>query len=441
MIWMKKFVRGMLFMLVVAGCFLGSGRCVRAAVVDIQVTNGGYTETSVTIGDTGRIQPVTDSLVDEQGQPVTVARWLYSDENGEYGYGEDDVVSVDENGNYTARSQGQEVILIYGYSEFGGLVFQGRCHITVNIDMTNVTLGADRLVGYVTGYDSFTGKIPINSAVILTQDNSVVTYQSDDDEMSVSCEVMNNELWISTYADGDAKLTVTINGKEFVIYVKVSRLEMSKSGFVAAKGKKTKLKVKGTREKVAWTSSNSSVVKVSKDGTIRCRKIGNAVITAKLGEVRVGCAVSVISPKLLKVVNAAKKMGANWKYSQPKRMQKGYYDCSSLVWKAYKKAGKTFGNSHYAPVAADEAKWCASHKKMITKSYTWNQIQKMKLRPGDLIFKTGQKNGRYKGIYHVEMFVGYTVTGYDESGKPILYELWAARQVGYGGGGFPVARP
>ena len=78
---------------------------------------------------------------------------------------------------------------------------------------------------------------------------------------------------------------------------------------------------------------------------------------------------------------------------------------------------------------------------MITKSYTWNQIQKMKLRPGDLIFKTGQKNGRYKGIYHVEMFVGYTLTGFDSSGKPLLSELWAARSEGYGGGGYPVARP
>ncbi len=65
----------------------------------------------------------------------------------------------------------------------------------------------------------------------------------------------------------------------------------------------------------------------------------------------------------------------------------------------------------------------------------------MKLRPGDLIFKTGENNGRYKGIYHVEMFVGYSVSYYNESGKPVLNELWAARQEGYGGGGDMVGRP
>lgn len=65
----------------------------------------------------------------------------------------------------------------------------------------------------------------------------------------------------------------------------------------------------------------------------------------------------------------------------------------------------------------------------------------MKLRPGDLLFKTGEKNGRYKGIYHVEMFVGYSVSYFDESGKPVLSEMWAARPVGYGGGGYPIARP
>lgn len=441
MIGMKKFVRVLFFMFVVAGCIVGGGRSARAAVINIQVTNGGYTETSVMVGDTGCIQPLADSLVDSFGQPVTVARWSYSADDDGYGYGEEDVVSVDQNGNYMARSQGQEVVVVYGYAETGALVFQGRCRIMVHIDMTNVTLGADRLTGYVTGYDSFTGKIPINSALELNGENSSLSCQSDDDEMSVSCELVNNELWISTYSDGSAKLTVTINGKEFIIYVKVARLEMSKTGFVGTRGKSAKLRVKGTADKAVWTSSNSSVVKVSNDGTIRCRKTGNAVITAKLGEARVGCAVSVISPKLLRVVNTAKKMGANWKYSQPKRMQKGYYDCSSLVWKSYKKAGKSFGNKSYAPVAADEAKWCASHKKMITKSYTWEQVQKMKLRPGDLIFKTGQKNGRYKGIYHVEMFVGYSVSGYDESGKPMIGELWAARAEGYGGGGYPVARP
>lgn len=65
----------------------------------------------------------------------------------------------------------------------------------------------------------------------------------------------------------------------------------------------------------------------------------------------------------------------------------------------------------------------------------------MKFRPGDLMFETGQDNGRYKGIYHVEMFVGYAVAYYDQNGKPVLNELWAARPEGCYGGGHLMERP
>lgn len=482
---MEKPVRGIRFMLVLAACILGcfaegqgdnfsgNGIIAQAAVKDVQVTNGNTTEITVSLGDTGYIRPVMDlpgvpDIPDTPSSsdtpntpgtpstsgtptpgtsvapgtsgglptaaPVTVARWVYDSYD-------DEIVRVDANGYYEAVAYGKATIAVYGYTEYGALVFRGTCHVNVCVDMTNVTLETDRLTGYVAGYDSFSAKIKINSAVLLGEDNSVMTYQSDEPDMSLSCELANNELTISAYGEGKARMTVIINGKEFQISVKVIRIEMSKSSLVTSRGKKAKLSIKGTKEKAKWTSSNAKAVKVSGDGTVRCKKTGNAVITAQIGGVKAGCAVSVVSPKLLKVVKKAKMIGANWKYSQPKRMQKGYYDCSSLVWKCYKTMGKTFGNRSYAPVAADEAKWCASHKKMITKSYTWKQIQKMKLRPGDVIFKTGQKNGRYKGIYHVEMFVGYNLTGFDSSGKPLLSELWAARSEGYGGGGYPVARP
>lgn len=47
----------------------------------------------------------------------------------------------------------------------------------------------------------------------------------------------------------------------------------------------------------------------------------------------------------------------------------------------------------------------------------------MKSRPGDLLFGTGANNGRYKGIYHVEMFVGYACYGF-QGNKPILTTKW-----------------
>jgi cell wall-associated NlpC family hydrolase len=34
------------------------------------------------------------------------------------------------------------------------------------------------------------------------------------------------------------------------------------------------------------------------------------------------------------------------------------------------------------------------------------EVDVSKLRPGDLIFETGENNGRYKGIYHVDLYTG-----------------------------------
>ncbi len=114
------------------------------------------------------------------------------------------------------------------------------------------------------------------------------------------------------------------------------------------------------------------------------------------------------------------------KTSQPKRMQEKFYDCSSLVWKSYHKNGVNFGMAYYAPVAADMGKWCAQHKKLVSGGLSQANIQNMKLNPGDVMFETGQKNGRYKGIYHVEMITGYIFYGFDRNGKAELGIQWAA---------------
>ena len=73
----------------------------------------------------------------------------------------------------------------------------------------------------------------------------------------------------------------------------------------------------------------------------------------------------------------------------------------------------------------DIAKWCAGKKKMVK---------------GDLVFQTGAKNGRYKGIYHVEMFVGYRCYGFSGN-TPMLMPCWAARFDGYAYGAKLVGRP
>ena len=132
-------------------------------------------------------------------------------------------------------------------------------------------------------------------------------------------------------------------------------------------------------------------------------------------------------------VKKIKKMKKENRENLPSGMQKGYYDCSSLVWRSYKKSGKLFGNKTYAPVAADMVKWCSKNQRMIKEGLCSENVSQRKLRPGDIMFETGDDNHWYKGIYHVEMFVGYRCDSMWGMGKDqvSLSALWAARPANY----------
>lgn len=81
-------------------------------------------------------------------------------------------------------------------------------------------------------------------------------------------------------------------------------------------------------------------------------------------------------------------------YSQSRRDEPGWYDCSSLVYRSYAAAGITYLNGL---CAADEAQYLVSHN--MTVSYS-------ELQPGDLIFYSYGNNGRYRNITHVAIYVG-----------------------------------
>lgn len=81
-------------------------------------------------------------------------------------------------------------------------------------------------------------------------------------------------------------------------------------------------------------------------------------------------------------------------YSQTRRDDPGWYDCSSLVYRSYAAAGITYLNGK---CAADQAQYLVNHN--MTVSYS-------ELQPGDLIFYSYEANGRYRNISHVAIYVG-----------------------------------
>lgn len=316
--------------------------------------------------------------------------------------------------------------------------------ICVYPDMSGVNVENPNQTRYITEYDYNTQfDFKLNSDIFLDEDNPDIGFEakSSNSSMDISASLNNNVVSIWAYNTGQTKVTFKIYGKEFEVSIKIVSIDINKTSLLIVKGKSAKIKVKGVSKGIKWTSTKKSVVKVSGNGNIKGKKVGSAVVVANINGTKLGCAVSVVSSKIYKVIKRARSI-AKGKYSQPKRMQKGYYDCSSLVWRSYSKYGTYFGARSYAPVAADICKWCWSSKsKRISSGLKDSQIQNMKLRAGDLIFKTGAKNGRYKGIYHVEMFAGYSCIGFNSKGKPNLTAVWVNRSQGYYAYGSLVARP
>lgn len=172
------------------------------------------------------------------------------------------------------------------------------------------------------------------------------------------------------------------------------------------------LTLKHTTGDVTWTSSKPSVATIAEDGTITAVKKGvctiKATTTSSLTKkpVTLSCSVDVVPAKARKAIDAAiddYQLGT-LQYSQSKRMQEGYRDCSSFVGRAYAKSKVKLGKDSWAltwsPPAADEAKYLRSTgKEVATKA-----VKTSKLRAGDLIFYSNTSS--IDDVYHVAMYMG-----------------------------------
>ena len=84
-------------------------------------------------------------------------------------------------------------------------------------------------------------------------------------------------------------------------------------------------------------------------------------------------------------------------YSRVRRFEEDFFDCSSLVYRAYKDAGLDIGSSFGTTAAAEaqnlQRKCC--------------HIPPENIQPGDLIFyQKAEASDRYKSIGHVSMYIG-----------------------------------
>ncbi len=451
--WGKRFISVLMVLAVLAGTLLVSFDSKAAEIV---VRNGENLSGAVYVGDTGRLYPdlntadytyYYNSLEDATStDAISIDSIDKSDFIIIYRSNRSGVLDVDNQGNYSALSAGQATLDVYVYPDFyyyyyDEYIFHASVTLSVIYDMTNVTLSTYDVSAYLfpdyyyeknkPRYNGCETAIPIVSPFVIENlYPGAFSYSCDNPDLKISVRISDNVLYIDQSADksGKANISVTICGKTFNITYKVAKTGISCQSKLLPKKKKFKLKITGYSGPITWRSTNPKVATVDSNGVVKGKKIGNCVIIAKMGDEYLGCAVSVTKPKLVKVCERATYIGTHWKYSQPLRTKKGYYDCSALVWKAYsQKAGLYFGSVGYPGTTVTESAWCKAHGKMIKGGMTYKKFQKMQVNPGDILFKSTNMKDKFNSTYHVEMFTGYICNSVDSSGKPEFSALWAAR--------------
>ena len=240
----------------------------------------------------------------------------------------------------------------------------------------------------------FSGISPYSVITAVSENEKVVCTERDD--WSGSTCLIPKEA-------GKTTIMVTVDGISFTQEVIVVNPQLSAYNMLLQKGKAKRLLVTGTQKdnKITFRSSDKSVASITKNGRITAKEEGAVLITVKVDGREYYCTVTVGTGKAFTAVKKAEAvLGAP--YSQPKRMQKGYYDCSSLAWRSYNEAGIKLAGASSPPTAAEEARKLEAEGKVIAYAY----VPPDKLKPGDLIFYQGSGNKRYKDIDHVAIYYG-----------------------------------
>ena len=119
------------------------------------------------------------------------------------------------------------------------------------------------------------------------------------------------------------------------------------------------------------------------------------------------------------VKNALARLGKP--YSQAKRDSGDYYDCSSLTYYAYKEAGITL-SYHGSNTAASQGQLLADRG---------CEVDYEDIQPGDLIFYSFTRNGRYKNISHVAVYAGngYLVDASSSKGCVVFRPVYSTGKI------------
>ncbi len=417
---------------------------VDAATSDIKLQNGGWSASAyLNVGGKQRVRAYTKAEYKTIKSQYANLKWSYVIDNPT-------IASVapaasNMSADITALSVGYAnlSVLCTGIPKSDALsednrvtVLEAWTYIVVYPDVTGLTLAQTSAEGLILANAEMTEiYVDVNFPENVTDDfDYPVSLDVDNKDMylAVGYSRYDKKLRLDVYTPGEANLNIYFGNVKCPLHILVKQQGLSDRTKLLAKGKSSKISMLNYDGAYTFSSLQPKVVSCTEDGEIKALAQGNAVIVCDLDNgAKLGCVVSVVPSKIIKVCKKAIEIGATCEYSQAKRMTAGYYDCSSLTYLAYKSQGyKLCGVNGWAPTSRDQAKWCKRNGRFIKGSMSDKNVQKMKFLPGDLMFEYTVK-GNLDSMYHVEMIVGYVVNGFDYSGKPILGIDYANRRPNY----------
>lgn len=192
-------------------------------------------------------------------------------------------------------------------------------------------------------------------------------------------------------------------------------ISLNKNKLVLAKDSTYKLKVKNTKKKVKWSTSNKKIVKVKK-GVLTPVSVGTATVTAKVSGKKYTCKVTVadfsgMSKEQKEVVSYALQFVGN-RYRYGGTSLTNGTDCSGFTYSVYRDLGYDMKRTAYQQLCDTK------------------RVKKKNLKPGDLIFYGSSK----ASCSHVALYIGNkkVVHASTESTGIVVSDYDYRKAVGYG---------
>lgn len=296
----------------------------------------------------------------------------------------------------------------------------------VSLEQTSISMNLSR--GYKSGWEQLGNPYICDNNVLyirgLESDCEVfirVLNENGNRTSKIITELKNDSISIYPKSSGNYTIEVAVDKKVYTCKLKVFKYYFKRNKKTVADNKSKSwvesdsmlalypkesvtlsTGASGLSGKVKWKSSDKSIVTVTSKGKVTAKRAGYADITATKGGEIITYHVGVSAKTAVLALRKCYSWYGKLTYSQPRRMQKNYADCSSFVWRGYKRVGKTIGNSYIAFTAAGLSDWCKQQGYRIYEG----KADINKLLPGDLIFWCGANNGRSNGIYHVDIYQG-----------------------------------